>query len=591
MTPQSPTILLISASGSTREAWRRHLAAAPGLRLDLREAHSTADAVALARRAPPEGAVVDGAQAARGWCELLGDLERVAGRPIPVVVVGALPGSCPADGAAPDSARQRLSRACLLAEAASPERLAPTVHRLLEHATLTALAEAEWTALEARGASATLHDSVTGLPDRTLFLDRLDQALRRTRRKPHTLVAVLYLDVERFGLVNEGLGHEVGDRLLTAVARRLQGSLRPQDTLARVAGDEFGVLLEGLNELAGASIVAERIHAALHAPLTIGEHELYTTVSIGIALGNREVADPGALLRDAHTAMRRARSLPEAPYAVFDPAQHARALGRLQLETDLRHALERGEMTVFYQPIVSLPSGRLSAFEALVRWHHPRRGLLGPVEFIPLAEETGLIVPLGQWVLERACEQIAAWERAYPQAPPFSVSVNLSAKQFAQPRLGEQILAVLQRTGVAPERLKLEITESLLIDNPEPAVETLEQLRRAGIQLCMDDFGTGFSSLSYLHTYPIDTLKIDKSFVQRMLNEEGSEAIVKSVVQLAHNLHMHVIAEGVETLEQMSHLKDLACEDGQGYYFARPVDAESAARLLAAQRNGMPVNQ
>ena len=427
------------------------------------------------------------------------------------------------------------------------------------------------------------HDALTGLPNRALFIDRLGQLIGHTKRHQDYLFAVLFLDLDRFKVVNDSLGHTIGDQLLIALARRVEACLRPGDSVARLGGDEFTILLDDIQDLQAATRVADRLHQELSLPFNLGGQEVYTTASIGIALSTTGYERPEDVLRDADTAMYRAKGQGKARHEVFDQAMHARAVRLLQLETDLRRAVEHGQFQVYYQPIVSLSTGRIAGFEALVRWQHPERGLVSPAEFIPVAEETRLINPIGQWVLGEACRQTRAWQQRFPASPPLSISVNLSIKQFTQPDLIEQIETILQTTGLDARHLKLEITESLIMETAESATEMLWRLKDLGVQLSIDDFGTGYSSLSYLHRFPIDALKIDRSFVSRMNSEDKNSEIVRTIIALARNLGLGVIAEGVETAEQLAQLRLLECEHGQGYLFSKPVDGEAAAGLITAE--------
>ncbi len=432
------------------------------------------------------------------------------------------------------------------------------------------------------------HDMLTGLPNRALFMDHLKLSVERGKRREDRLFAVLFLDLDRFKVINDSLGHMVGDQLLVGIARRLEICLRPGDTVARLGGDEFTVLLEDLTSVTEAIDVAERLQKALALPFNLTGHEVFTTVSIGIALSSTGYDRPEEVLRDADTAMYRAKMLGKARHEVFDKTMHARAMNLLQMESDLRRAIERREFILHYQPIVELETGTIRGFEALIRWQHPERGFVSPDEFITIAEETGLITPIGQWVLEEACRQIRSWQDEFPQFPPLQISVNLSSKQFINSNLTEQIRRILRETGVEPQSLKLEITESMVMENFETAVEMLEQLRALGIEFSIDDFGTGYSSLSYLHRFPISTLKIDRSFVSRMIENNENAEIVRTIVMLARSLKMNVVAEGVETRDQLAQLALLECEYGQGYYFSRPLDSNGAARLLA-DRHTYPI--
>ncbi|GBD32497.1 putative signaling protein [bacterium HR33] len=432
---------------------------------------------------------------------------------------------------------------------------------------------------EARLMYDALHDPLTGLPNRAFFLTLLDRSIRRTKRRRDYLFAVLFIDLDRFKLVNDSLGHGVGDQLLVELARRLKSCLRPGDVVARLGGDEFTVLLDDIRDASDATRVAERILNELQAPFNLGGHEAFTTASIGIALSTGGHELPEYVLRDADTAMYRAKARGKARYEMFDEAMHARAVAQLKLETDLRRALTRNEFRVQYQPIIELASGMISGFEALVRWEHPERGLVPPGEFIPIAEETGLVVPIGRFVLETACRQTAEWQRKYPAYRDLSISVNLSVRHFQRPDLVEQIMEVLEVTGLPPRSLRLEITESVLMDDPETNRETIRALRQRGVQVQIDDFGTGYSSLSYLQRFSVDTLKIDRSFI----SGGGTWDIVQTIVGLARDLGVDVIAEGVETEEQSRRLRALQCHRAQGYLFREPVDAETAERMLAAQ--------
>ncbi|HEY0099161.1 MAG TPA: EAL domain-containing protein [Pyrinomonadaceae bacterium] len=433
------------------------------------------------------------------------------------------------------------------------------------------------------------HDVLTGLANRALFMDHLKLALGRAERQEAYQFAVLFLDLDRFKVVNDSLGHMVGDGLLIEIARRLEAAVRPGDTVSRLGGDEFTVLLDGLCDSAEARAVAERLQSELAVPFNLGEHEVFITVSIGVAIGATGYQRPEEILRDADTAMYRAKQLGKARYEMFDEAMHTRAMDRLGLERDLRRAVERQELFLQYQPIVSLGSGSLRGFEALVRWQHPERGIISPVEFIPLAEETGLIIQIGGWVLREACRQMSRWQDIPRQDKPLQISVNLSCKQFLQPDLLEQIQAVLQETGLDPRSLKLEITESVVMENIETATSTLERLQAFGVELSIDDFGTGYSSLSYLQHFPVSTLKIDRSFVSRMTESAGTAEIVRTIMHLGQNLGMNVIAEGVETEQQSAQLKALGCEFGQGYYFSRPMDSDAAEALFLGRfpENGL----
>ncbi|HEV2883320.1 MAG TPA: EAL domain-containing protein [Pyrinomonadaceae bacterium] len=423
------------------------------------------------------------------------------------------------------------------------------------------------------------HDALTGLPNRALMRDHLKLAIARNKRRANSKFAVLFLDLDRFKVVNDSLGHIVGDQLLVGIARRLEACLRPGDTVARVGGDEFTILLEDLTGEDEAVAVAERIHQELKMPFNLGGRDVFTTVSIGIAPGSVAYGQPDEILRDADTAMYRSKSLGRARHEMFDEEMHARALKLLQMETDLRLAHERQEFFIQFQPIVALDDFRVCGFEALVRWQHPERGLISPLDFIPVAEEGGQILVIGQWVLREACFQIKRWHEQFPADKPLYMTVNLSAKQFNQPDLIQQVRDILNETGINPAYLKLEITESVVMDDFESAAAMLSQLRSLGVRLSIDDFGTGYSSLTYLHRFPIDTLKIDRSFVTRM-DKENVE-IVRTILMLAENLGMDAVAEGVETQEQMTLLRDLNCQSGQGFFFSKPMSVAAAEAIIA----------
>jgi diguanylate cyclase (GGDEF)-like protein/PAS domain S-box-containing protein len=433
-------------------------------------------------------------------------------------------------------------------------------------------------------------DPLTGLPNRLLFIDRVGRLVKHTKRRKDQLFAVLFLDLDGFKMINDSMGHQIGDQLLLGVASRLEKCLRVSDTVARLGetftvarlgGDEFTVLLDDIKDPGDAKRAAERMMKALASPFILGGKEVFTSVSIGIALSNPAYEQAEDVLRDADTAMYRAKSLGKGRYEVFDADMRARVMARLQLETDLRHALERGEFRNFYQPIVALASGDIAGFEALLRWQHPTRGLLAPIEFIPVAEETGLIRELGWWNLREACRQISVWRASFIAHPYLTISVNLSAKQFLQPNLVEDIRKLLVELEVPPEALRLEITESTVMADPSAAVEMLEKIKSLGIHLAIDDFGTGYSSLSYLHRFPLDTLKIDRSFISGMGDQGEGIEIARTILPMANNLRLDVVAEGIETVQQVSLLKKLQCKYGQGYYFSRPLSAEGIATLLA----------
>jgi diguanylate cyclase (GGDEF)-like protein/PAS domain S-box-containing protein len=431
---------------------------------------------------------------------------------------------------------------------------------------------------EDRLAYAATHDPLTGLPNRSLFLEHLGQAIARSKRHPEYSYAVLFLDLDRFKIINDSLGHVAADRLLVALSRRLKACLRPEDVIARFGGDEFTILLSDTRDATAASRVARRIRSELRAPLTAGGHEVFTSASIGIALGSQGYDSPEDCLRDADAAMYRAKSLGKSRHEVFDRSMNERAAALLKLETDLRRAVERGEFRVHYQPIVSLAEGHVVGFEALLRWEHPEEGLLPPSRFMAVAEETGLITEVGGWVLREACRQVREWQGASRRH--LMVSVNLGSREFSQPDLVGQIRPALEGAGLRPGDLRLEITEGVVMGDAAAASALLGELKEVGVGLDIDDFGTGYSSLSYLHEFDIDVLKIDRSFIRRMCADDGNFEIVRTIVSLAHSLKLEVTAEGVETEEQLSRLRGLGCEYGQGYYFSRPAEAAAAEPLI-----------
>jgi diguanylate cyclase (GGDEF)-like protein/PAS domain S-box-containing protein len=441
-------------------------------------------------------------------------------------------------------------------------------------------------------------DPLTGLPNRLFFIERLLRLIEQRKRRTDALFAVLFLDLDGFKMINDSLGHIVGDKLLISVSKRLLDCLRSNDlvaradepfTVARLGGDEFAILLDHLNSAEDAKAVADRLMQELNRPFELDEKEIFTTVSIGIALSSSGYLYPEEFLRDADTAMYRAKSTGKARSEIFDADMRATITSRLQLETDLRHALHRKEFRNVYQPIVLLATGQVAGFEALLRWQHPERGLLGPAEFIPVAEETGLIRDLGWWNLREACRQICEWKNRLSGFSDLIMSVNLSVKQFQQANLVGDIRKLLQELSLPAETLQLELTESSVMTDPHTAISMLEQIKAQGICLAIDDFGTGYSSLSYLHRFPLNTVKIDRSFTSTMGNGGDGIQIVKTIMPLASNLGFDVVAEGVETQEQVRLLKELKCKYAQGYYFSKPLTAEAAEEFLAAQPSLAPV--
>jgi diguanylate cyclase (GGDEF)-like protein len=434
-------------------------------------------------------------------------------------------------------------------------------------------------------------DSLTNLANRALFMDRLGHALVRTERRADS-VAVLFLDLDRFKVVNDSLGHAVGDQLLIDVGQRLKTCVRPEDTVARLGGDEFGIMLEGLTGVAEATQVAERITAQFEEPFRADGRDVFITSSIGIALSASPQTQPEQLLRYADLAMYQAKNRGEARYAVHDGNTNAPSLERLDLEMDLRGAMPRNEFTLHYQPVIDLATNRIVGLEALIRWAHPTRGLLLPSDFITLTEETGLIVPIGQWVLGEACRQLREWERFATVEVPLMVAVNLSAKQVHQATLLDEVKDVLRGSGLPPSGLILEITESVMMDDERATLDSLAALRGAGVRLALDDFGTGYSALNYLKRVPADVLKIDRSFVRGLDERPEDMAIVRAVIAVAKSLKLRVTAEGIETEAQAEQLRLMGCDYGQGFFFARPLPPEHIPALLSNPRwRGMPASR
>ena len=424
------------------------------------------------------------------------------------------------------------------------------------------------------------HDTLTGLPNRALFMDRLTQAIERKKRRNDYMFAVLFLDLDRFKVINDSLGHPIGDKLLVACARILESSLRSIDTVSRLGGDEFILLLDDIKHVDYAQEVAERIQQAFRTPVQLDGHNVVVSASIGIVHSTLEHDNSDDILRDADIAMYKAKTLGRACYAVFEATMRQRMVTRLELENDLRTALTNQELQVHYQPIVAFKDWKILGFEALLRWRHPKRGSIAPKEFIPVAEETGLIDTLGMWVLRQACNQMQTWHRQYPIEPPLSIHVNISRKQFNQPDLVDNIQEILRETALDPRFLSLEITESLFVEYDEIFNETLARLTKLGIKLQIDDFGTGYSSFNYLQRLPVSSIKIDSIFVAKMKLGNRHTEIVRSIVNMAHSLGMEAIAEGVETEEQVTQLQAVECNSGQGYYISRPVSGEFGKEIL-----------
>ncbi len=425
------------------------------------------------------------------------------------------------------------------------------------------------------------HDTLTNLPNRTLFMEHLDMAIKRGKRRQDYHFAVLYLDIDRFKLVNDSLGHSVGDNLLTAFADRIQDSLRDIDTLARLGGDEFVILLEDIEEGNYASMVAERLQRELKRPFVVNGEEVYAPSSFGVVDRTQDYDLPEDIIRDADSAMYHAKEKGRAQYKIFDKKLHEKALHLLQRETDLRKAIQKKEFETHYQPIVSLKTRSVVGFEALIRWNHPQLGLIYPGSFISIAEDTGLIIPITRLMVEEACHDLKIWQERAKHLQKLTMNVNISSRHFLQPSLLNDLKDVLNRIDLAPDHLKLEITETALMEDVEDTVRLVQRMRDYGLQIVIDDFGTGYSSLSYLQRLPIDTLKVDRSFVSRIQSTpDGNRNIVEAIISLAHRLDMIVVAEGVETLEQYTILLDMNCQLGQGYLFAKPLPRSKVDELI-----------
>jgi diguanylate cyclase (GGDEF)-like protein len=427
-------------------------------------------------------------------------------------------------------------------------------------------------------------DTLTGLPNRSYATDLLRRAIARSKRNPDQQFAVLFLDCDRFKVVNDSLGHHAGDALLRLMAGRLNSCVRPGDVVARLGGDEFVVILEGVHDEQEAIAVAERVQLSLTQPFYLDGRELFMTVSVGIAMSHEGVHHPEDYIRDADLAMYRAKTGGRARHEMFRPDMRTGAVLQMSIENDLRHAMERGELLVLYQPIWSLVSGRITGFEALIRWNHPEHGAMQPADFIPIAEDSGLILPLGEWVMRQAAERLARWNTEVVPDTPVWMSVNVAARQLTHPSLVELVQRTIAETKIDASRFKLEITESMIMADAVAAVGALEKLKALGIHFLMDDFGTGHASLSYLHRLPISTIKIDRYFVARIDSNSECLEIVRTILSLSRSLNMDVVAEGVENVEQREVLQSLGCEFVQGYLFSKPVDAAEAERMLVANR-------
>jgi diguanylate cyclase (GGDEF)-like protein/PAS domain S-box-containing protein len=437
--------------------------------------------------------------------------------------------------------------------------------------------------VEEQLAQEALYDSLTNLPNRAFLNDLINRSFRRTRRRKDYVFAVLFVDLDRFKVVNDSLGHAAGDQVLIEVAHRLKGCLRPGDVVARLGGDEFLVLLDDITDSSDTTRVAERILSALEEPIDLDGREVYTTASVGIAVSEESLDGPEHLIRHADSAMYRAKARGKARYEIFDVAMHERAVSLLQLETDIRAAVHKNQFRLVYLPVVTIATEGVTDFEALVRWEHPERGLVSPASFVPLAEETGLIIPLGRWIMEEACRQMAEWAARYPHLKDITMSVNLSAKQLRQTDLLEQVRESFTKASLPPSRLKLEVAETVLMDDPEANIQVVSKLRDLGVLVQIDDFGTGSSSLSYLNRFRIDTLKIDRSFISQVGVPGEKAAVVQAMITLAGQLGIRVIAEGVETPQQSEKLAGLHCEQAQGYLFSQPLTADEAGKLLDAE--------
>jgi diguanylate cyclase (GGDEF)-like protein len=434
------------------------------------------------------------------------------------------------------------------------------------------------------------HDALTGLPNRALFLDRLEHALARARRG-QTALAVLFVDLDRFKLINDTLGHAAGDELLVQAGQRLRAAVREADTPARFGGDEFAIMLEDNEDTPDATHVAQRVIDTLQAPFDVGGREVFVSASVGIATSHAGQEDAAELLRNADVAMYRAKHQGSGGYHIFEPGMRVALMERLELEADLQRAVEQQEFTLVYQPIMPLDGPAMSGYEALIRWSHPTRGLVSPMDFIPLAEETGLILPIGRWVLHQACQQAARWQRAYPTDPPRTISVNLSARQLQQASLIEEVAHALAASRLDPACLILEITESVLIQDTEATIAKLAALKGLGVRVAIDDFGTGYSSLSYLRQLPVDILKVDKSFIDGIQESPEASAVARAIIRLGRTLSLQTVAEGIEEPTQLDALRKMQCDLGQGYLFAKPLSSAELEELLSTTASTAPSAQ
>ncbi len=437
--------------------------------------------------------------------------------------------------------------------------------------------------MEAQLRHRALYDGLTGLANRALFVDRVEQAVVRLERNVDEQCAVLFLDVDRFKVINDSLGHSIGDQLLTALSKRLKSCIRRSDTLARLGGDEFAILLEEIDGLEEALMVCDRIHVALKRPFKLSKYEVFANISIGVVCSDVGYEHSSDLLRNADTALYRAKGQGGGCHTIFDQTMHERAVALWQMATQAQFAVEREELSLHYQPVIDVQTGKVVAVEALIRWNHPQHGSISPGEFIPVMEETGVITLIGHWVLQEACRQVCRWQQQLPGSE-IKINVNLSARQLAQSDLAQQVKSVLLETGLSKKLLWLEITETAIMQNAQEGMQVLEQLKELGVGLCIDDFGIGYSSLSRLQQLPIDLLKIDRSFVQHIGPRGENTEIVRTIIDLANNLGMDIVAEGVETEEQLTGLRSLGCYKIQGYYFAKPMTPEAAFQFIE-QRN------